>query len=334
MGVFPGWPGGGFDFSFDEAGPIFGGMIAADVNGVPRSGVLPSSDVLVSASTGWNVSVAPFVAVRTRDRKVLIGGQDTPSILPISAAPASNSRIDLIWALPSDVDGGDLPTDVVFVRTGTVAASPIAPVPPVPEGIPLATVLVSAGMGSAAAATYTQTFKYTVMSGGVLPVRNLSDLNSFVASSGSFAYRIDNNRMYVRKSNSWVSLENSQELITATTDHFTAASGWSISSVSGYRQGMMAELRLLVTRTGAAITVGTTGDVANSTFATMTTVGAELFQPYVNFTALYVGSVGRVAAGYIGATSLIISAVAPGGNIATNESFAIQTASYRCLSET
>lgn len=203
MTVLPGWPSGGFDFSFDEAGPIFGGMLACEVNGVPRSGVLPSSDVLVSAGTGWNLTVKPFVAVRASGLAALIGGQDVASTVAVSPAPASGSRIDVLYARPADVAAGDSISSAAFLVAGSASASPVKPSIPA-DAVELATFRASAGQASAAAGTIAQTFQYTSMRGGVVTVRSSAELTAWNGADGSFACRSDTNQMFVRSGGAWV----------------------------------------------------------------------------------------------------------------------------------
>lgn len=103
---------------------------------------------------------------------------------------------------------------------------------------------------------------------------------------------------------------------------FTAAAGWTITQ-SCLDVGFLKYAFVTVTRTGAAITVGVTGNIANQTIATLNNLGNA---PLVT-TPLGVGTTGRLAAFSVQPNgTLALTAVDAGEgttpqNIATSEVF-------------
>ncbi|MEV8336970.1 hypothetical protein [Leucobacter sp. NPDC077196] len=203
MTEFPGFPSNGIDFHYEELGAALAGLIVRDGAGVPRPGVLPCRETLVTAGSGWTLNVAPFVAVRADGRKVLIGGTDEALQVTVAPAPSANARIDVVYSLPANVDAGD-PIEAVAVRQGTAATAPVKP--SIPAGaVELATFRVPAGAASAAGATITNTFPFTVAAGGRLTVRTRNEMNAWSAGDGASAYCLADKRVYERRNGAWVS---------------------------------------------------------------------------------------------------------------------------------
>lgn len=200
--TFPGFPCNDFDFHFAEAGSALAGLIVRDRNGIPVSGVLPSTDVLLTAGTGWTIRVAPFVASRTVERAVLLGGTAEQLALDVAPAPAANARIDVIYALPAEVGSGD-PVEASRVVTGVPGAVPVKP--SIPTGaIELGTFRTQAGQSSASQGIIANTFPFTVTAGGTILVRSAAALNALNLLNGSKAFDLATSREYTRKGGAWV----------------------------------------------------------------------------------------------------------------------------------
>ncbi|MFJ4166284.1 hypothetical protein ACIPY5_12070 [Microbacterium sp. NPDC089698] len=199
---FPGFPGGGFDFGYAEAGAALAGLVVRDGSGLPRSGIIPSTANVITGRSDWNVDVAPFVVVRGDGPRVLLGGVDSSLQVAIAVPPASNSRIDLVYALARNVDAGDL-AGCVHVVTGVPGPIPVKPSLPV-GGVELGTVTVPATATGTSSSTIANTFKYTAAAGGVVPFRSVSELTAWVAADGQLAVDLSSGSQFQRVAGAWV----------------------------------------------------------------------------------------------------------------------------------
>ena len=201
---FPGWPSNDYDFHFEEAGAAFAGLLLRDRNGNPIPGILPSTENLLTAGTGWELRCAPFVAARRADRAVLLGGATDTVSLPVSPAPSANARIDVVYTLPANVGAGD-PVEAVRVATGVPGAAPVKPSIPV-GAIEIGTYRSAAGQTSAVAGTIANTFPFATTAGGQIKTRTKTVLDQINAAEGTEAYVLADRRVYTRQGNAWVTL--------------------------------------------------------------------------------------------------------------------------------
>ena len=200
--TFPGFPCNDFNFHFEEAGAALAGLVTRDKTGAVVPGVLPSTDVLLTKGAGWTINSLPFVAARGKGRAVLLGGSAEALTVEVQPAPAANARLDVIYSLPAEVGSGD-PVEALNVATGVAGAVPAKP--GIPAGaIEMGTFLSQAGQASAAAGVLTNTFPFTVASGGVFIARTLAALNAVNLMDGATAYVLADKRKYTRTGGSWV----------------------------------------------------------------------------------------------------------------------------------
>ncbi|WP_314429566.1 hypothetical protein [Microbacterium lacticum] len=180
-------------------------MVESDTTGKPRAGVLPSHyNPLVTGTAGMAYSVAAFAAVTARaGMGAELVANDGAATVATTAAPGANSRIDVIWVRSLFTTTGDAGTAPVFgVTQGTAAASPSKP--SIPAGaLELATAVVLSTTTATSTAVITQTYPYTAMEGGVIPVRNAAELAAWAPADGSQAYQIDNGMMLFRTNGEW-----------------------------------------------------------------------------------------------------------------------------------
>lgn len=235
---YPGFPCNGFDFHFEEVGPALGGLIVRDANGNPRPGILPTNLNLISAGSGWTLSVAPFVAVRAVGRAVLLGPSPDTVSLDIVPAPSANARIDTIYARVANVGTGeDLIT--VGVATGTAGASPIKPAAPA-GAIELGTFRTTAGHSGTAQGTLAQTFQFSGTVGGTLIGRTTAQVTGFNAIQGSMGYSIQNSTLYVRAASGWVTVASTMKSALGLEDtgwtNFSVGSGWTTQEQTAVRR--------------------------------------------------------------------------------------------------
>ena len=156
--------------------------IVANADGSPRVGVLSTTiPTLVSHGGGMNLAVAAaeFVTSKGKADGVMIYTNDGLVNVTIGAAPASNSRIDVIWTKHEDNTTGDAASLPIFgVTAGVAAASPTKPA--IPTGaLELATLRVYSGTvaTNGGANVLTNTFQVTLPRGGVVPFRTKADLD-------------------------------------------------------------------------------------------------------------------------------------------------------------
>lgn len=167
--------------------------LVANADGSPRVGVLgypPQDLVATTATMNVTVAAAEFVCSKGKaDGSTVFVNDGSVNVL-ISAAPVSNSRIDVIWVKHNDDTTGDANALPVFgVTAGTAAAIPLKP--SIPTGATeLATLRIYAGTTATngGANVLTQTYQYTAMRGGVVYFRTKADLDAWTtAQTGQLA---------------------------------------------------------------------------------------------------------------------------------------------------
>lgn len=184
------------------------GRVVSNADGTARTGVLTSTPTgLVSALGTMNVSIAAgvFATSRSRQDGVAIFANDGTASVAISAAPVSNSRITSIWVKHNDSTQGDADNLPVFGTTdGAAAASPVAPA--IPTGaLELAQLRVYAGTTAAngGSNTLTETYRMTAAQGGVVPVRDATELSAYTAPNGALAMIVSTGVMFRRTGGAW-----------------------------------------------------------------------------------------------------------------------------------
>lgn len=108
-------------------------------------------------------------------------------------------------------------------------------------------------------------------------------------------------------------------LASATGTNFvTAANGWTITASEYKQSGNTVQAHIDFTRSGSSITISGDANISNSEIAT---INSTSLYPAIQAPAIS-GATGRIASGYVTPTgSINIAAVAPGANIATNDTF-------------
>lgn len=198
---------------------ITAGRFARNADGTSRVGVLPGvPGVLVTGRASMGYDVAPFNAVTARTaagaEEIANDGSVT---VTTTAAPGSNSRIDVIWVRAQFQVLGDANNDVVFgVTQGTAAVSPSKPA--IPAG---ALELATASIPSTATTTLSsgvvisQTFQYTALVGAAVLFRTDSDALAWAAADGSAARSLDTGTTYCRVGGAWRRVNTGQNLLAA-----------------------------------------------------------------------------------------------------------------------
>ncbi|TLF33223.1 hypothetical protein [Microbacterium sp. 5K110] len=186
---------------------IQAGMAVRSAAGVSRVGVVPfSTDPIVTgtADLGMTYQIAPFVAVTARNSAgVEWVANDAITTVATTAAPGSNSRIDVIWVrclFPLASDTGTAP--LFGVTQGVANASPSKP--SIPAGaLELATAVVTSGDLTTQTVVITQTAPFTAMAGGTVWLRNQAEMDAWTPADGATAYRLDLDVLAVRENGIW-----------------------------------------------------------------------------------------------------------------------------------
>lgn len=155
--------------------------VVTNADGSPRTGVpavLNAPLLTALATMAVSIAAAPFVGSKGKADGAAFFTNDGTINVAITGAPASNSRIDVIWVKHNDNTTGDanaIPT--AGVTAGVAAAAPTKPA--IPTGaVELGTLRVYAGTTAANGGTntLTETYQMTAMQGGVVPFRTAADL--------------------------------------------------------------------------------------------------------------------------------------------------------------
>lgn len=136
---------------------------------------------IVTGTANMSYNVAPFTAVSSRGPGLgaVFFANDGVVNVATTAAPGSNSRIDVVyvWQREFALDGGST-APVIGVVQGTPAASPTVPsLSAFPGALELARITVPAGVTATnSGTTITQTAPFTSAAGAPFPVRNVAAL--------------------------------------------------------------------------------------------------------------------------------------------------------------
>lgn len=183
--------------------------LVCNADGSPRAGVLGAANLsIVTALATMNVAVAAaeFVTTKGKADGVAIFTNDGTVNVAIGAAPASNSRIDVIYVKHNDNTTGDANSNPIFgVQAGVAAASPTKPA--IPTGaLELATLRVYAGTTAAngGSNTLVNTYAMTAARGGTVPFRTKAELDLWTNPvDGQEAYVVGESSTYKRIGGAW-----------------------------------------------------------------------------------------------------------------------------------
>ena len=203
--------------------------LVANADGSPRAGVIGGANPsIVSTTATMNVAIAAaeFATTKGKADGVAIFTNDGTVNVPIATAPASNSRIDVVYVKHNDDTTGDPNPNPIFgVAKGVAAASPVKPA--IPTGaLELATLRIYSGTTATngGSNTLTNTYQMTATRGGVVPFRTKADLDQWTsAKRGQLAEVIGTDAIYARRESDWGVLGHDDSGWVSITD-FT---GWT-----------------------------------------------------------------------------------------------------------
>ena len=184
--------------------------IVANAAGTPRLGLLtddPNIVIADASTTPMRVAVKACGSVTQRQAGdgVAIWSNDGSIFVNLSAAPLSNSRIDVIYAKHNDTSHGDAnDTPTIGVTEGDAAPSPTKPA--IPSGaLELATVTIPAGATATTSGgvVIANTYAMTAMRGGSVALRSSAEQTAWAPADGAIAYRLDTDDLLARINGAW-----------------------------------------------------------------------------------------------------------------------------------
>lgn len=192
----------GLVLSAQEARTGLSALVARDGAGA-RLGVFYEGSQSLIAGTAtttpsMQVSVSPlaFCGQKASGEGVYVGRSVGTVLVDIAAAPASNSRIDVVYVMQRDANSTTSPDSVtqgeVGVVTGTAAVSPTKPA--IPAGaVEVGTVTVSSGVTATtnAGVTIATTCTWTAAAGSPIPVVSQAQRDALSKFVGLQVKRLD-----------------------------------------------------------------------------------------------------------------------------------------------
>lgn len=162
---------------------------------------------IITGKANMSYDVAAFTCASTRGASagVLKWSNDAVYNATTSAAPGSNSRIDIIiaWHREYAADGTNSDPQILVV-SGTPAASPSAPsLASYPGCIELGRATVPSGITATTSATITQTAPFTAMDGGRIPFRNTTERDAGTYVEGQLGWLMDTDTLQVYTGSAW-----------------------------------------------------------------------------------------------------------------------------------
>lgn len=207
MTALNGWPAVSGAATFQDIRRSLAGTVAKSAAGVLRKGILPINTTnLLSGTATMVINVATHVAVLDRNGAVFMPNEGVTPVT-LSSAPGSGSRWSVIFDKQRETDApfadavNGPQIDKVESTTSLAAARALLPA----GALEIGYAQVNAGSANtlAGGVTITETVPYTAMAGGVVNVRNSTELDAWVPIEGSLAWLMDSAVMMVRKSGGW-----------------------------------------------------------------------------------------------------------------------------------
>jgi len=248
------------------------GLIAKTSGNAVRAGLFWGGTAnIITAKPNMSYDVAQFTAALSRGATsgtVLLANDGTLNVAT-TAAPGSNSRIDIIyvWAREYALDGVDS-NPVIGVAQGNAAAVPVAPsLAAFPGAIEIGRATVGAGITATTSATITQTAPFTAVDGGRIPFRTTTERDAGSYQEGQLGWLIDSNRLQAFNGTTWDDLvPNAGSTLLAhqafsgnaiTID--TAITGGNLFSADHLSYDVIVELDTTSTATGISAAMRASG---------------------------------------------------------------------------
>lgn len=217
----------------DSGGPVYTSeairsalgavLVGGTTPGRARTGALGMGSFQVALS-GSTVTAAPGgYAIATAAGTYISALTSTFTVGTLTPADATNPRTDLVVLRIDDPSNGGT-TDragSIEILTGTPAASPVRPsVTGTPVYALLAQIAVPRSGGGSPVVTDLRT--WTAGTGGVVPFRTTTEINSWAAPQGTLAYSLSDTKTYIRQGTAWKNLQVEEDTgwVTVTPTDF------------------------------------------------------------------------------------------------------------------
>lgn len=232
---------------------------------------------IVTGAANMSYNVAAFTAVSSRgpgQGAVLFANDGTVNVAT-TAAPGSNSRIDVVyvWQREFALDGGST-APVIGVVQGTPASSPAVPsLSAFPGAIELARITVPAGVTATnSGATITQTAPFTAAAGGVVTFRTIAERDAAAMPNGTVAFVLNTGDISRRVSGAW---RRSDTTITGTINIAGASltSTGNVGTTAYWGAATIMFGQTFAQPPAVTVDVETTGAVAFTQVLSVTTTG-------------------------------------------------------------
>ena len=185
------------------------GLIAKDTSGNVRSGVFPAhANPIVSARSDMNVDIAAFTGAAVQYGGPILIANDGAAQLPSAlVSPGAGTNYYVIYAKQNESTspGTDANNNVLFgaqLSTTSIAVARAA----LPAGaLELGTVQVPTGKTATnnSGVVISATCQYTAAAGGVVWVRDATELAAWSPADGSHAFRMDTAQSLRRVGGVW-----------------------------------------------------------------------------------------------------------------------------------
>lgn len=246
------------------------------LDGTVRTGILSNPQVtgnIAFSRSTMAVGVpdqSTFVVSRVNTDGVAILTNVGAIDVVVPAAPASNSRYDVLYVKQDDSTQGDADSLPVFgILSGTAAASPAVPaLTSIPGAYQLATILVPSGVTAtnAAGVVITSTGRFTALQGGPVRYRALSSMlaEASLLPEGTTGY-VQNAAasagLFVIRGGVWTRLDGDSFSVVQQSGTATTGSTAQVLSAngSGTISPYASDSVYFPTRADAAISVGVAG---------------------------------------------------------------------------
>lgn len=186
------------------------GLVARDSAGQIRTGIFPRHfNSLFTARANMQVDVGPFEAVVDRDGAVFLAHEGTSQIT-IDAAPAANSRIDVIYIKQNETRSpfADATNGPVFGVLKGQSSLPLTKPTNLPAGaVEIGTVTVPAGATAtnSSGVVIATTARYTAAAGGTLFARTAQELDLFSSPADyTVAFVLADETFYLYNDDDWI----------------------------------------------------------------------------------------------------------------------------------
>lgn len=279
-------------------------LVVKNTNDVPRGGLLYGAMGPLVAMSNMTLTIPDqvvFAVTRGSSDGVNIVTVSGTYTVTIAGAPASNSRIDVIYIKHNDTSFGDADSNpVIGVVQGDAAASPL------PKAIPtgamqIGTIQVPAGATttSSSGVVLTNTIPGTALVGTPIRYRNLTAMNADAANviDGSLGY-VKGGDLYWMRGGSW-----SQATGDTGWVPIAAASGYASSGSLAYRRlGSVVYLRGQVQPISGNVAAATVAVIPSSVAPAQNTAFSAAGSG-TTYAKLLVNSDGTIATGTPSATT-------------------------------